>query len=89
MTPFRTHSTTVVLSLKHSSEDRALSRHDNLSADVSEVKQEGLETVPRFPGQFHLRKSENWHKTRNIRGVFGADFERFVSSSSSYDADQS
>lgn len=62
MTSFRTHSTTVVLSLKYSSEDRALSRHDNLSADVSEVKQEGLATVPRFPGQFHLRKSENWHE---------------------------
>lgn len=49
MTPFRTHSATVVLSLKYSSEDRALSRHDNLSADVSEVKYEGLETVPHFP----------------------------------------
>jgi hypothetical protein len=64
--------------MKNSVQDKALSRHDNLSGTVSEVKQEGLETVPRFPGQFHLRKSENWHEGRNIRVGFA---ERILSHS--------
>lgn len=58
MTPFRTHSNGVVLSLKYSSEDRALSRHDNLSADVSEVKHEGVDSTPSLP-----RKRERPRKT--------------------------